>query len=94
MSENEDFSSYVLWVDEVVNGIKGIGGELKEDEAMKKILRSLPKSYSHKISTIEESKDLDKYSMYQVYGALTAFETREFDKDSERRKKHSKSMRR
>lgn len=80
MFEDEDFPSYIHQVDEVVNEIKGIDRELKENEVVKKVHISLPKSYSLKVSCIEESKDLDKYSMDQLYGALTILQMREFEK--------------
>jgi len=42
-------------VDQKVNGITGLGGEVKEDEIVKKVLRTLPKSYSHKVFAIEKT---------------------------------------
>jgi hypothetical protein len=48
---------------------------------VKKALRSLPKYYSPKLSSIDESIDLDKISMDQTFSALIAFEMREFDKE-------------
>lgn len=81
MIKDEDIASYMLWVDEVVTGIRGIGGEVKEYEIVNKFLRSLTKAYIHKVSNIKESKDLDKYSIDEMFGTLTTFEMREFDKD-------------
>lgn len=59
MTKDEDITSYMLWVDEFVIGIKGVDGEVKEDEIVKKVMIYLPKSYRHKVFYIEESKDLD-----------------------------------
>ncbi|XP_057821138.1 uncharacterized protein LOC131033861 [Cryptomeria japonica] len=59
-----------------------IGGKLDEDEAVEKVLRSLPKYYSSKVYVIEECKDLEKYTMDQLYGVLTAFEMRGFELDN------------
>lgn len=78
-------------MDEVVIGIKGIGGEVKEDEIAKKVLRYLPKYYSHKVYAIEESKDLDKYSVDEIFGALTTFEMREFDKEAPKKEETFKA---
>lgn len=44
------------------------------------VLRFIPKYCSHKVSTIEESKDLDQYSIDEIFCSLTTFEMREFDK--------------
>lgn len=67
-------------MDEVVTGIRILGGEVKADVIVKKVLISLPKA-SHNVSAIEESNELDKYLVDEMFGALTAFEMSEFDKD-------------
>ena len=36
---------YLLRVDEVVNAIRGLGGELKEREVVDKVMRTLPMKY-------------------------------------------------
>ena len=38
MNEDEDIIAYVLRVDEVVNSIRGLGDELKEQVVVKKVL--------------------------------------------------------
>jgi len=65
-------------IDEIINGIKGLGGTINEDEVAMKILRSLPKSYSHKVATIEEVTSVQKVTKDQLLGKLTTFEMREF----------------
>lgn len=47
---------------------------------MKKVLRSLPKSYSHKVFAIEEYKDLDCYSIDEMFSTHSDFKMRDFDK--------------
>lgn len=42
---------------------------------------SLPKSYCDKISTIEETYDLKKFTREQIYGTLSTFEIRKFGKE-------------
>lgn len=54
---------------------------MDEDELIKKVLRSLPKSYSSKVYTIEERKDFDKYTMDRLYFTFTIIEMREFELD-------------
>lgn len=82
MYEDENVTSYMQRVDEVVISIRGLGGELKEIEVVKKILGTLPKSYSHKVSTIEEFENLNQYTRDQLYGFLTTFEMREYGTNS------------
>ena len=52
MKEEENVGEYLLWVDEVVNAIKGLGGKLKEKEVVSKVLRTLPMRYDPKVSTL------------------------------------------
>lgn len=44
-------------------------------------MRSLQKYYSHKVFSIEDSKDLVQYLVDKIFGTLIAFEMREFDKE-------------
>lgn len=47
------------------------------------------------MSSIEESRDLDAYTMDQLYGALTAFEMRDVERDKTKKEvtfKVSKKM--
>lgn len=70
----------------IVNKIKGLGGNLPEDEIVKKILRTLSKPYISKVSTIEESQNQNIYTREYLYGSLHAFEMREFGSTSTRTK--------
>ena len=54
MKEEENVGEYLLRVDEVVNAIRGLGGKLKENEGVRKILRKLPMRYDPNVSTLEE----------------------------------------
>ena len=45
MKEVENISEYFLSVDEIVNSIRGIGGEIKEKDIVDKVLRTLPMKY-------------------------------------------------
>lgn len=71
----------MLLVDEVVNAIECLGEDLEEYVVVKKLLRSLPKSYSSKVSSIEEARDSVKISIDQLNRDLIAFEMREFNKE-------------
>ena len=52
MKEEENIGEYLLRVYDVVNDIKGLGGELKEIELVYKVLRTLPMKYESKVSTL------------------------------------------
>ena len=52
MKEEENIAEYLLRVDEIVNTIRGIGGEIKE-KVVDKVLRTLPMKYDSKVSSLE-----------------------------------------
>jgi uncharacterized coiled-coil protein SlyX len=76
MNEDENIASYFLRVDEIVNNIKGLGDEIKEQVIVKKALRSLPMRFDSKISSLEERVDLATMTMDELHGILTAYEMR------------------
>ena len=45
MKEEENIAEYLLRVDQIVNSIRGIGGEIKEKYVVEKVLRTLPMKY-------------------------------------------------
>jgi hypothetical protein len=76
MNEDENIAAYFLRVDEIVNNIKGLGDEIKEQVIVKKALRSLPMRFDSKISSLEERVDLATMTMDELHGILTAYEMR------------------
>ena len=76
MKVEENIGEYLLRVDEVVNAIRSVGGELEEITVVKKVLRTLPMKYDSKTSTLEERDDLSSMTMDQLHGILTAYEMR------------------
>ena len=50
-------------------------GEKREDsKTVRKILQSLPESFCAKVTTIEESKDLDDIKVQELISSLQAYE--------------------
>jgi len=56
--------------------MRNLGEEIKEVVLVEKVLRSLPAKFEYKVSAIEEKEDLQKITMTQLQGILTAFEMR------------------
>ena len=54
MKEDENIAEYLLRVHEIVNAIRGIGGEIKEKDVVDKVLRTLSMRYDSKVSSLEE----------------------------------------
>ena len=85
MNEDEDIATYILWVDQLVNTIRGLREEVEETIVVRKILGTLPKRFNPKISTLEERTDLDTMIVDQLHGTLVAYEMRIEDEDTSRK---------
>ena len=66
MSEDESFDSFYSKLNEVVVGKFNLGEKTEDSKIVKKILRSLPKSFRAKVTAIEESKDLDDIKVQEL----------------------------
>ena len=85
MKEEENIAKCILRVDEVVNAIIGIGGEIKEREVIDKVLRTLPMKYDSKVSTLEERDDLELMTVDGIHGIFTAYEMRKGQNEPSRK---------
>ena len=70
MSEDESFDSFYGKLNEVVIGKFNLGEKTWDSKIVRKILRSLPKSFRAKFTAIEESKDLDEIKIQEFIGSL------------------------
>ena len=59
MSEDESFDAFYCKLNEVVVSKFNLGQKTEDSKIVRKILKSLPKSFHAKVTAIEESKDLD-----------------------------------
>ena len=76
MHSDESIANYFLRIDEIVNCMRNLGEEIKEVVLVEKVLRSLSAKFDSKVSAIEEKENLQKITMSQLHGILTAFEMR------------------
>ena len=74
MKEQENIVEYLLRVDEIVNSIRGIGGEIKEKEVVDKVLRTHPMKYDSKVSSLEELDDIKLMTIDELHGIFTSYE--------------------
>ena len=49
---------------------------MSDDEIVDKVLRALPMIYNPKVSTLEDSDDINKLTLDVIYGILIAYELR------------------
>jgi len=59
MGEDESFDSFYGRLNEIFNAKLNLRVKIEDTKVVKNVLRSLPESFLAKVTTIEESKDLD-----------------------------------
>ncbi|GAV64528.1 zf-CCHC domain-containing protein/UBN2 domain-containing protein, partial [Cephalotus follicularis] len=59
----------------IINSLKNLGKSYPNQELVRKILRCLPKSWTPKVTAIEEAKDLSTLPLEQLLGSLMTHET-------------------
>ena len=57
-----------------MNSTFNLGETIPEPKIVRKVLRSLPERFHAKITTIEESKDIDKILLTELVGNLQTYE--------------------
>ena len=70
MSEDESFDSFYRKLNKVVVSKFNLGEKTEDSKIVRKILRSLLKSFCAKVTAIEESKDLDDIKVQELIGSL------------------------
>ena len=76
MSDDESFDSFYRKLNEIVIAKLNLVEKTKDAKVVRKILRSLPKSFWAKVTTIEESKDLYEIKIQELIGSLQTYELR------------------
>ncbi|GAV87579.1 LOW QUALITY PROTEIN: UBN2 domain-containing protein, partial [Cephalotus follicularis] len=59
----------------IINSLKNIGKSYPNQELVRQILKSLPKSWTPKVTAIEEAKDLTTLPLEQLLGSMMTHET-------------------
>ena len=74
MEEDESFDEFYAKLKDIVNSAFNLGKTIPEPKIVRKVLRSLPKRFDAKITSIEESKDIDKIPLTELVGNLHTYE--------------------
>ena len=72
--KDESFDSFYGKLNEVVIGKFNLGEKMEDSKIVRKILRSLLKSFHAKVTTIKESKDLDEIKIQELISSLQTYE--------------------
>ena len=73
MGDDESFDSFYGKLNEIVIAKPNLGEKIEDAKVVRKILRSLPESFRAKVTTIEESKDLDEIKIQELIGSLQTY---------------------
>ncbi|GKV37174.1 hypothetical protein SLEP1_g45233 [Rubroshorea leprosula] len=76
MKDTETVKEFSDRLTKVVNKIRLQGEELSDKVVVEKVLVSLLEKFEHKISSLEDSKDLSQFSLNELVNALQAVEQR------------------
>ena len=74
MQANESITSWFDRYTTIVNQLNQLERVIPQDEMVKRLLRSLPKSWRSTVVTIREAKDLNKISLDEICNSLLTYE--------------------
>ena len=86
MQSNESITSWFDRYTTIVNQLNQLGRVIPEDEMVKRLLRSLPKSWRSTVIAIREAKDLNRISLDEICGSLLTYEQEVNQIDEEEKK--------
>jgi hypothetical protein len=70
MLEDETFGEFYTKISDLRNSMVSLGKQISDVKLIPKILRSLPERFWIKVTTIEESKDLEEMKIEELVGSL------------------------
>ena len=74
MQANESITSWFDRYTTIMNQLNQLGRVIPEDEMVKRLFRSLPKSWRSTVVAIREAKDLNKISLDEIWGSFLTYE--------------------
>jgi hypothetical protein len=74
MKEDESVHEFHMNVLDFANQFDALGEKLSEEKLIRKILRSLPKKFDMKVTTIEETQDISSMKVDELLGSFQTFE--------------------
>ena len=70
MMEDENIQDYHLNILDIANFFDSLGEKISDEKLVRKILRSLPKRFDMKVTTIEEALDICSMKVDELIGSL------------------------
>jgi len=72
--DDESFDEFHAKLNDMVNSAFNLGETIPETKIIRKVLKSLPERFHAKITSIEESKDIDQILLTELFGNLQTYE--------------------
>ena len=86
MEEYENIHEFHMNVLDIANSFDSLGEKISDEKLVRKILRSLPKRFDMKVTTIEEAQDINNMKVEELIGSLQTFELAINDKSQKKKK--------
>jgi hypothetical protein len=74
MLKDETFREFYSKMSDLRNSMVSLGNRISDVKLIRKNLRSLPERFRIKVTTIEESKDLEQMKIEELVGSLQTYE--------------------
>ena len=74
MEEDESFNEFYAMLKDIVNSTFNLGETILKPKIVRMVLKSLLERFHAKITTIEESEDIDKIPLTKLVGNLQTYE--------------------
>ena len=74
MDNDQSFDEFYAKLKNIINSAFNLGETIPDPKIVRKVLRSLPERFYAKITTIEESKDIEKIPLTELVGNLQTYE--------------------
>ena len=74
MKDDESIHDFHMNILDIANTSSALGEKMSEEKLVRKILRSLPKKFDMKVTTIEEAQDISNMKVEELVGSLQTFE--------------------
>jgi hypothetical protein len=86
MSEEQTIAEFHMQIRDIANASFALGEKMSEEKLVRKILRSLPKRFALKVTTIEEAQYISAMQVDELIGSLQTFEMTLNDKPDKKSK--------
>src|ERR1044072_919146 len=74
MGEDQTIAEFHMQIRDIANTSFALGEKMSDEKLVRNILRSLPKRFCMKVTSIEEAQDISKMQVDELIESLQTFE--------------------